>query len=228
MYNDSLCIETFRNLGFVAVVSIPYIHPVNINCTYISHVYIPILCRLASDSPLNSTRKKVTRVHSNEFRGAQSSHRNALSVSPKGSRRDRSHRHSQPVVHCPSLSPLHAVTPPGSPSPPHIHSEIPPPLPSPRSNRPKAVPPPVIPKSLPHGQSKSKTLPSPLTQGAASASSIQSRQLPLAPGLAISNSDPSLDIDRRPPAPLPNDVSILRTCAMFMHDTQVCDALGSC
>ncbi len=166
-------------------------------------------------------RKKVTRVHSNEFRGSQSPHRSQLSSNltvSRGSRRDRSHRHSQPIAPPPSLSSFHATlhhataASPSSPSPPSIHSpvhsEVPPPLPSPR-NRAKAIPPPVIPSS----SHKPKTLPSPLTQGVVSTSSVQLRGLPLVPDLTSSKSDPLLDIDKRPPAPLPNDV---RTVCMYL------------
>lgn len=165
-------------------------------------------CRLAQTPP-PTVRKKVTRVHSNEFRGSQSSsYRNPLSntlcASPSSA---RSHRYSQPINQAPPIFPSFAASH-SSPSPPHkSRPDIPPPLPSPRS-RVKAVPPPLAPKTFPTSSSShrsSNTLPqshSPQTPPSI-AMDIHSRQLPKIPGLISSN---SVDIDARPPAPLPNDV----------------------
>ena len=178
------------------------------------------LAQTPSKSP-PKVGKKVLRVHSNEFRGSQSAHKGPHShatASSSSSHSNRSHRHSQPITPPLPLSqmpPHHA-----SPSPPHNGAlpDVPPPLPSPR-NRMKPVTPPVAPKSFPTATTtttatSSQTLPRPTTD-------IQSRQLPGIPGLVGSSSDPSLDIDKRPPAPLPNNVG--RFCAWAWRAELLCN-----
>lgn len=176
-----------------------------------THIFSsPFSCRLAQ-TPSLTVGKKVTRVHSNEFRGAQSSYRNPLSntlcASPGSIRHNRSHRYSQPINQAPPIFPAFAASH-SSPSPPHKQlPDIPPPLPSPR-NRVKAVPPPLAPKTFPASSSASHGISNtlPRSHSPQIPPSVATRQLPMIPGLISSSSDPSLDIDARPPAPLPNDV----------------------
>ena len=141
------------------------------------------------------------RVHSNEFRGSQSSYRtplyNTRCASPGSTRHNR---YSQPINEAPPIFPCFTSSPCNTPP------DVPPPLPSPR-NRVKAVPPPLAPSISSASHRLSKTLPrnhSPQTP-----TDVQSRQLPMIPGLTSSSSDPTLDIDTRPPAPLPNSVRII-------------------
>ena len=148
------------------------------------------------------------RVHSNEFRGAQSASQRTLTL---GNNSRQNHRYSQPSEHSLPL-PLLAHTPPPLPashgassslsSQASLHSESPPPLPSPRGKV-KAITPPIAPKVFPKLPNP-QTLP--LSASSSSRGGVQAKQLPGVPTLVGSHSESLLDIDMRPPAPLPNDV----------------------
>ena len=149
-------------------------------------------------------RKKVTRAHSNEFYGAQSSHSTPIThtpshISPPLSRQSN---HSPPLPH--TLNP-----PLFTPSPLHnAMSSVPPPLPSPR-NKAKAVAPPVAPKVFTKDQPPLPEQHVSLPSSSSAQTQIQSRQLPPAPGGAsLDRKGSLLDIDRRPPAPLPPEVTM--------------------